>query len=155
MQPIAVVRIPGPRRSMVRPPFRRPFDAVFSASHEIQRQRLGPRIEHRGGGASFERLERLVAPGALPSADVPRTSHREPHELQCPVQLKGFGRKVSGRPIASEALTALPVPERIARRRLSRLPFQQLFDANRWPFHAFFSASHEFQRQGLASILAR
>ena len=97
MHPIAAVRIPGPtRHSVVQPPSRRPFDAFFSASHEFQRQglaaiparrmscddsvqRLAPRVEHRGGGAGFERPERLVAPGALASADVVRTSHRDPY----------------------------------------------------------------------------
>ena len=38
----------------------------------------------------------LVALGALASAEaVPRDSRREPHELQCFVQLEGFGRGVS------------------------------------------------------------
>ena len=97
MHPIAALSILCPRHSVVRlPSFRWPFDVFFSASHEFQEQglaaiparrtccdnsvqRLAPRVEHRGGGAGFERPNLLFAPGALASADVPRTSHREPY----------------------------------------------------------------------------
>ena len=97
MHPIAAVHIPGStRHSVEQPASRPPFDVFLSASHELQWkdlaaiparrmscddsvQRLAPRVEHQGGGSDFERPKRLVALGALPSADVPRTSHREPY----------------------------------------------------------------------------
>ena len=146
MHPIAAVCIPGStRHSVVEPPSRQPFDAFFSASHEFQRQgsaaipakrmscddsvqSLETRIEHRGGGAGFERLERLVALGVLASADVACTSHRESHGFRGVAQLAGLDSEVSRNSIA-----AVCIPKR---RHLVALPlFQQFFDARPCPLH--------------------
>ena len=106
---------------------RLPFQQIFDA-HPCVRHRFQWRRSLAIGGW-FGSPARLVAPGALASADVVLCgSHRGPHGKQFSVQLEGFSSEVSARPTARESLASLRVPER--RRWEMRLPFQQLFDAS-------------------------